>query len=479
MDLLESYNTSSSSSDSEICELGRRDVRKVYLITYSQANTLKFPTRNSFAEAVLKAFHGGSAKVLHWCCSQESHKKSGIHYHMSLKLDRNQRWLRAKKFLTENCGISVHISSVHVNYYTAWKYVTKEDRLSVESEAHPDLNNSEGPSTTKAHEANRDRKTKRGREKQFVEQDIETLEQESDEIPDEGESKKREKKRKRLSAYEVSEIILSKGLRDRTELLAFSNQQREEGKTDLAEFIVNRGKKVVNEVIDTAWEMESAQKTQERQSKTRIELLNDAHQQECTCTTNSEWHNCALQVLARNNIAVDNFANCIKEILTKGCGKFRNILLTGSANCGKTFLLNPLNKVFITFTNPACTSFAWVGAEKAEVVFLNDFRWSPQIIAWHDLLLMLEGQLVHLPAPKSHYAKDIVFDKDTPIFSTSKHQFVYVKGGIVDQTETEMMAVRWQMFNFNKPIPKEEQKEIEPCAACFARLILQDYDWLA
>lgn len=479
MDLLESYNTSSSSSDSEICELGRRDVRKVYLITYSQANTLKFPTRNSFAEAVLKAFHGGSAKVLHWCCSQESHKKSGIHYHMSLKLDRNQRWLRAKKFLTENYGISVHFSSVHVNYYTAWKYVTKEDRLSVESEAHPDLNNSEGPSTTKAHEANRDRKTKRGREKQFVEQDIETLEQESDEIPDEGESKKREKKRKRLSAYEVSEIILSKGLRDRTELLAFSNQQREEGKTDLAEFIVNRGKKVVNEVIDTAWEMESAQKTQERQSKTRIELLNDAHQQECTCTTNSEWHNCALQVLARNNIAVDNFGNCVKELLTKGRGKFRNILLTGPANCGKTFLLNPLNKVFITFTNPACTSFAWVGAEKAEVVFLNDFRWSPQIIAWHDLLLMLEGQLVHLAAPKSHYAKDIVFDKDTPIFSTSKHQFVYVKGGIVDQTETEMMAVRWQMFNFNKPIPKEEQKELEPCAACFARLILQDYDWLA
>ena len=65
-------------------------------------------------------------------------------------------------------------------------------------------------------------------------------------------------------------------------------------------------------------------------------------------------------------------------------------------------------------------------AEKAEVVFLNDFRWSPQIIAWHDHLLMLEGQLVHLPAPKSQYAKDIVFDKDTPIFSTSKHQYLFM-----------------------------------------------------
>ena len=59
--------------------------------TYSQANTSKIPTRNSFAEAVIKAFNSGSAKVaiVHWCCSQESHKKSGVHYHMCLKLDRN------------------------------------------------------------------------------------------------------------------------------------------------------------------------------------------------------------------------------------------------------------------------------------------------------------------------------------------------------------------------------------------------------
>ena len=206
-----------------------------------------------------------------------------------------------------------------------------------------------------------------------------------------------EKKQKRLSAYEVFEIILGKCLQNRTELLAFSNQQRQEGKTDLAKFIVNRGKKVVNEVIANAREMESAQKIQERQSKSRIEVLHDAYQQKCTCNMDREWHNCALQLLANNNIAVGNFDGCIKDLLAKGRGKFRNIMLTGPANCGKTFLLNPLNKVFNTFTNPASTSFAWVGAEKAEVVFLHDFRWSPQIIAWHDLLLMLEGQLVHLP----------------------------------------------------------------------------------
>ena len=163
MYLLQCYNASSSSSDSEDCELGRREIRKVCFITYSEADKSKIPTRNSYAEAVLKAFDGGSAIVLHWCCSQESHKKSGVHFHMCLKLDRNQRWLRAKNFLQEHYCISVHFSSVHANYYTAWRHVTKEDENFVESEGHPDLNDSEGPSTSKAHMANRSRRILRTR----------------------------------------------------------------------------------------------------------------------------------------------------------------------------------------------------------------------------------------------------------------------------------------------------------------------------
>ena len=96
--------------------------------------------------------------------------------------------------------------------------------------------------------------------------------------------------------------------------------------------------------------------------------------------------------------------------------------------------------MYRSFSNPATSTFAWVGAGKAEVIFLNDFRWNPQIIQWHDLLLMLEGQPVHLPAPKSYFSKDLEFTRDTPIFCTTKHDLVYVKGGVIDERETEMMA---------------------------------------
>ena len=49
-------------------EMGRRDLRRVYLITYSQADVERFPTKNSFAVAVLVAFSRTNSKVIQWCC---------------------------------------------------------------------------------------------------------------------------------------------------------------------------------------------------------------------------------------------------------------------------------------------------------------------------------------------------------------------------------------------------------------------------
>ena len=100
--------------------------------------------------------------------------------------------------------------------------------------------------------------------------------------------------------------------------------------------------------------------------------------------------------------------------LEKGRGKYRNIMIIGPANCAKTFLLKPLSVIYNTFCNPATGSFAWVGVQDKECIFLNDFRWSQQLLPWHDLLLLLEGEIVHFPAPKTHFMQDIQLD--TSIF---------------------------------------------------------------
>ena len=47
----------------------------------------------------------------------------------------------------DNYGVSVHYSSIHHNYYSAWKYVTKSDKDYVESDEHPRLQDAARPKT--------------------------------------------------------------------------------------------------------------------------------------------------------------------------------------------------------------------------------------------------------------------------------------------------------------------------------------------
>ena len=218
--------------------------------------------------------------------------------------------------------------------------------------------------------------------------------------------------------------------------------------------------------------MENLTDDLKRERKSRVQLLHKARQGQCTEGCCCQWLACTKEVvLEKNGINVQYFVRCVLDLLEKGPGRYGNIMIAGVANCGKTFLLNPLYKILNFFSNP---SFASVGAEKAECIFLNDFRWSPSVIQWHDFLLLLEGQLVHLPAPKTHYAKDIVFNKDTPIFATGKNPIVFVKNGAIDEKETEMMMVRWKIFRFHAQISQEKQREISPCGKCFATLVLGD-----
>jgi hypothetical protein len=300
MESLQQYESSSSDSDFHNDELSTRQVRQVYLVTYSQADTSKFPTRKLFAEAVVLSFsRGTTTSVVHWCCSQERHERSGVHYHLAIKLTKNQRWLPAKKFLQDKYGISVHFSNVHKNYYTAWRYVTKEDENYEQSEPHPDLSNTGEPSTTKAHDAIKKKSKYRERTNStanFCGKAVRASRPSNTENASQG------RKRRRLTSYDVSQIIITKKLPDRIALMAFANAQKREGKTELAEFIMNRATKAVNEIITNTWDMENAEAKIQRRKKSRMEILNEALETECTCKTHGEWETFALETLHNNDV---------------------------------------------------------------------------------------------------------------------------------------------------------------------------------
>ena len=67
---------------------------------------------------------------------------------------------------------------------------------------------------------------------------------------------KKNKRKKTLTVFEVSQIVVEKGIKLRLQLVALASQQKREGKTDLAKFIANRGAKAVEEAFSVGWEME-------------------------------------------------------------------------------------------------------------------------------------------------------------------------------------------------------------------------------
>ena len=145
-------------------------------------------------------------------------------------------------------------------------------------------------------------------------------------------------------------------------------------------------------------------------------------------------------------------------------------MIVGRTNCGKTFLLRPLELIFKIFSNTAADRYAWVLAEHAEIVFLNDFRWSKELIEWKSFLLLLEGDRVNLPAPKNHFSTDICISEDMPIFATSKSIIKY-KGSYnsQDQAEDDMMASRWKVFTFFPQHPRKREKRCEPMRKVFCK----------
>ena len=90
--------------------------------------------------------------------------------------------------------------------------------------------------------------------------------------------------------------------------------------------------------------MESAKEKLERSSHTRLELLQSQLKEPCVCE--GQWLSCALEILHNNDVERAVFSDAIIKLLIMGRGKDRNIYICGPANCGKTFLLDPLHIIY-------------------------------------------------------------------------------------------------------------------------------------
>ena len=178
-------------------------------------------------------------------------------YHMAIKLEKRVRWFQVRKYLEENFGIKVNFSDNHTTYYSAYRYVRKEDNDALHSPFHPHL--TDVPPQAESAVATKKRKAKAKQQRR----------------------KSRKRGGERLSTFDVCQLVQAKSISSRLELVSLAAAQVREGKTTGAEFIANRGSKAVDEAIQLAKEFAEAEARLNRSRKSRIELLEEELTGEC------------------------------------------------------------------------------------------------------------------------------------------------------------------------------------------------------
>ena len=161
----------------------------------------------------------------------------------------------------------------------------------------------------------------------------------------------------RLDTVKVYDIIFQNELKTERELFLLANSQKQEGKTDLLEFILKLSDKQRSELLKTAWRVHNAVNEDCWLKMTALEIL-IAKGSASDCVCDRQYRHCAAEILDDNSIDKAEFKEAVTKALSEGRKKGNNIMLIGPANCGKTFILSPLREIFKCFVSPASGTFA-------------------------------------------------------------------------------------------------------------------------
>ena len=151
---------------------------------------------------------------------------------------------------------------------------------------------------------------------------------------------------------------------------------------ELAGFVFKRNEKILRELVTKTWQMESAKEKLEARKVSWIDTVKTHLTSDYVEGCSGQWLQCAKEVLLLSGIDTFQFVTSIEDLLIHGRAKNRNLIITGPANCAKTFMLKPLKLVFSDsiFENHANDKYTWVGSEKVKVFLLSDFSCSKDLI---------------------------------------------------------------------------------------------------
>ena len=452
--------------------LATNSVHRTYLVTYSQINAARFPTRVSFGSAVVQAF--GAQNVEYYAVGKEPHEQTnGYHYHVAIKLNKTMRWHAAREYLHETFGVNCNFATTGQMYAGAYRYTTKSDNLAEKfnvTKKHPNLDmiTAQWQQAMAANNTFRENANQR------------RIAAAASQEP----AQKKKKGNERCKKSDVAKFCVQNRIKSETKLMAVCVERRDAGDSFLYDSLISMSRKVRSELVEDAWRFEEAGNQLMNENCDRLSVLMDTRNNPCNC--NGLWMTLAKDILDKNGFEHVHFANVLKNSIVKGREKEANVFVYGPGDSGKSFILKPILKILpLVFSNPANSQFAWKGAENSNLIFLNDLRWAPLdkkdgFIAWSKFLNLLEGFEEQLPAPMNQNSSMVTISKKMPIWATSNGPILYWENHRSEPVtphhsrENDVMKWRWNSFEFKHQYRGDEKVECEDCCSCFAKFIL-DY----
>ena len=116
----------------------------------------------------------------------------------------------------------------------------------------------------------------------------------------------------------MGDFIVANNITTVQQLFAKADARKQEGESDLANFLFSRTQKTIAELMSKSWLLKQASSEIQRDEITRIEKVRNAAENACVDGCNGSWFECAIEVLSLNNKKVELCGSCFARLVLLG-----------------------------------------------------------------------------------------------------------------------------------------------------------------
>ena len=275
---------------------------------------------------------------------------------------------------------------------------------------------------------------------------------------------------KRERAPDLFQLVRTKKFRCSTALRAHAADEVAAGRPALAEFCTKQGHKL-DTMMQSAWAVIDAPEKLRRESMTLLDKLAEAATS-LSCCCHGKWIPGAIHILQNNRINPAVFCAAIRRALKLGALRGVNVACVGAGGCGKSSLIEPLEKIFSVLPKPqGGSTFTFTDRDDLDIILWQDYEHHEDTARFTDILSVFVGETfgVRVPGAKNIKVRNkapVFFSGRTPIRSQHKNP-------VARETLNGMMDERFTTFSFTEPLLLHRRVSDWPiCGRCAASLYL-------